>query len=187
MENSINFKTIKNRTYGFNLLELMLVIAILAITTVYAIPSMRQWYAEQNIESEANQLVAITNFAITEGLRSGYQVSLCGADIVSGKLSNAGCTGNWNNGVLLYQDVDNSGDYNNVNEKIKLISFNNNVQITPSQTQFSFNNQDSSGNKTICLSNTLNGNSFYAVKVAVSAYGAAIVCRENNNANCGGC
>ena len=52
-----------NKNAGFTMLELMIVIAIMAIGAVIAVPNMIQWKSESNLRGSANNLRADLNMA----------------------------------------------------------------------------------------------------------------------------
>ena len=181
MNHKLNLKS------GISLLEFLVAVSIMAIIASYAVPSISSWFVSLDVERAANQLVGFVNLARGEALRRGYGVTLCGGDFVSGTITTSGCSsdGSWNNGLLLFQDINSNGVYNGGNEKIKSAIFAKDVLVLAPSPALFFNNVAENGNQLFCIAKTLGSNS-YSVQVLVSNYGASIVCRKNN-ANCGGC
>lgn len=86
---------------GFTFIELLIVIAIVAIGLVLALPSFSDAIERNRIAAQTNELMAAFNFARTEAIRSNAQVVVCGVNA-----SNNGCdTSNWNRGWLIYRPV----------------------------------------------------------------------------------
>lgn len=54
---------------GFTILELMVVIAVLAILLTVAVPSIQQLIKNNRVTSQTNELVAMINFARNEAIR----------------------------------------------------------------------------------------------------------------------
>ncbi|MDE1711264.1 GspH/FimT family pseudopilin [Chromobacterium amazonense] len=62
---------------GFTLLELMMVIAILAITLAFAVPAYQSTIAAESIQAESNNLYGDILYARNEALRQGQYVLVC--------------------------------------------------------------------------------------------------------------
>ena len=91
---------------GFTLIELMIVIAILAILSTVAIPGFRDVIKNNRLATQANHVVAALGLARSEAMKRGRPVTVC----ASNRTQSACALGrNWSNGYLVWTDVDNSG------------------------------------------------------------------------------
>ncbi|PXX89401.1 pilus assembly protein [Marinobacter vulgaris] len=61
---------------GFTLIELMVVVAVLAIVATVAVPSFRQVIENNRLATESNRLFSAMSFARSEAVRVGDDVSL---------------------------------------------------------------------------------------------------------------
>jgi len=89
---------------GFNLLELLIAIAILGIITALAVPSFQSVSINSNLSTETNDLVSSLRLARSEAAKQGLNVTVCSA--------NAGltaCSGSadWSTGWLV---IDSGGN-----------------------------------------------------------------------------
>ncbi|HWP94287.1 MAG TPA: GspH/FimT family pseudopilin [Gammaproteobacteria bacterium] len=66
-----------NRSYGFTLIELMVVVALVAILATVAIPGFREMIANNRQVSRLNEIVASLHLARSEAVKSGASVSVC--------------------------------------------------------------------------------------------------------------
>ena len=100
--------------YGFTLLELMVVLAIIAILTTLAAPSFTQLIQSNTISSNVNTFLADMRFARSESIRRGGGVVMCRSDApeavnpTCGSGSGPGGHG-WVSGWIIFQDWDNDG------------------------------------------------------------------------------
>lgn len=72
---------------GFTLVELMIVVALLAVVATVAVPGFQALIENNQVTSTTNRLVGALNFARSEALREGQQVTIQPVD------------GDWSNGV----------------------------------------------------------------------------------------
>ena len=85
---------------GFTLLELIIIVAILGITTALAVPGLREMVSNNRIQSNASDFVAALQFAKAEAVARVNPVTLCkGADLI-------GCAadGGWQQGWIVFSD-----------------------------------------------------------------------------------
>ena len=104
-----------HRAHGFTLLELMVVLAIVAILTTMAAPSLRHVLLSTTMSSNVNAFLADMRFARSESIRRGGGVTMCRSDApeaphpVCAHDSGADGTG-WVSGWIIFYDQDNNGE-----------------------------------------------------------------------------
>lgn len=64
---------------GFTLIELMVVVAVLAIGAAFAVPAFQQVIENNRLATEANRFYSTVTFARSEAVRLGEDVSLTAA------------------------------------------------------------------------------------------------------------
>lgn len=110
----INTSLIKNKTsYGFTLVEVLVVLSITAIIVGAATPSFMNIVANNRVAAASSELVIALNLAKSEAIRSGMTTELC-ASQTADQCNDAA---SWSDGLILFQDNDNN-DYVSNNEKI---------------------------------------------------------------------
>ena len=84
---------------GFNLIELMLGITVLAIVLGLGVPSFIDMIRDNRLISQTNDLLTALNFTRSEALKRGMRVTACPGSATA-------CTGgtDWNAGVLVFTD-----------------------------------------------------------------------------------
>jgi len=97
-----------NKHRGFTLIELMVVIAIVAILTTLAAPSFKAMIQSSNMTSTVNTFLADMRFARSESIRRGGGVVMCPS--ANSESSAASCTGSsgWEGGWIIFQDLNNT-------------------------------------------------------------------------------
>lgn len=103
-----------NKSHGFTLLELLVVITIIAILTMLAIPSFKQLIQSNTMSSNVNTFLADLRYARSESIRRGGGVVMCrsnapeAASPVCNNLSGPGGNG-WVSGWIIFHDFNNDG------------------------------------------------------------------------------
>jgi type IV fimbrial biogenesis protein FimT len=96
---------------GFTLIELMVVIAIVAILMVTAVPSFSRLIATTAVSGHVNTFIADARYARTEAIKRGRTVSMCRSDNpeAAAPACSAVASTNWSNGWLIFIDTDTDG------------------------------------------------------------------------------
>ena len=113
---------------GFTLLELIIIIAILAITTAIAVPGLRTMIANNRIASNASDFAAALQLAKAEAVARVNSVIVCKKNANS-----TGCiaSGDWSQGWIVFSDDNGNGGVDGGNnEAILLVHDALNADIT---------------------------------------------------------
>lgn len=85
---------------GFTMIELMVVIAVAAVMTALAAPSMVKVIASNRVQGEASSFVSDLMYARSEAIKRGRGMSLCASSNGKSCLT----TNSWNSGWIVYSD-----------------------------------------------------------------------------------
>lgn len=103
--NCIRTRALKEfRVPGFTLVELMIVIAVLAILLALAAPSFERSIATNRMSGQANQLLLAMQLARTEALKRRQPVAVCSS------ANETSCGGTWAQGWIVVTDDNQAGD-----------------------------------------------------------------------------
>ncbi len=102
------------RVLGLSLVELMLVLALAALLTSLAAPSMRSLWVQRSVLLAAEALVSDLRYARSEALQRARPVLVCQSD---NGLSCAGDRLAWAAGWLVFVDSNANGALDNVNSE----------------------------------------------------------------------
>ena len=94
-------------TPGFGLIELMIVIAIIAILTVIALPSYQRTIQRNRVITDANDLLAAINLARNEAVARGRPVTVCAS--ANSTSCDSTSNANWSGGYIVFTDFDPVG------------------------------------------------------------------------------
>ena len=102
MKNKIN--------YGFTLLELMVVIAVLAVLMGIAIPSFQTFIQNSRLESASESIYTILNAARQEAVASGQKGFVCRSSVNPVNEDDPQCNAaggtSWDFGLISYRSLD---------------------------------------------------------------------------------
>ena len=94
---------------GFTLLELIITVGIIGVTTAIAVPSMGIYIKNERLTSQINTLVSHLAFARNQSITQSQQTVIC--------ISNNGlnCNGtDWSDGWIVFADFDGNAAVNNL-------------------------------------------------------------------------
>ncbi len=104
-ENNKNHKTSKTKSNGFTIIELMVGIAIVAILSIVALPSLNNFTIGMRVDNEISQLHRLVLTARNSAINMQQNVILCPLDGIN-------CTaGKWDQELSVFIDVNNNGTY----------------------------------------------------------------------------
>lgn len=88
---------------GFTLVEIMVGLSVAGILLTVGVPSFRSVIQDNRLVTQNNELVVAVNMAKNEAVKRGMVVTLCRSS------DSASCTGNWQDGWIVFNDVDGDG------------------------------------------------------------------------------
>lgn len=95
----------KRLSGGFSLIELMTVVALVAVFLTLAAPSLSDMIQRNRVTSEVNTFLADLKFARSVAMKRGQSVTVCPSSNGLTCLAN----NNWHSGWIIFNDVDGSG------------------------------------------------------------------------------
>lgn len=95
---------------GFTIVELMITLAIAAILAAIAAPSFTAMIQDNRLATQVNELQASLGLARSEAIKLNENVTTCPSS------NGTACIGNWQNGWIVFVDVDADGVVANVND-----------------------------------------------------------------------
>jgi type IV fimbrial biogenesis protein FimT len=99
-------KTNPFKSKGLTLLELMITLAIAAILIASAAPSFRESIQNTRMVTQVNELQAALSLARSEAIKRNENVTVCRSN------DGASCTGNWQDGWIVFVDLNFNGSVN---------------------------------------------------------------------------
>lgn len=99
---------------GYTLVELMIVVAVMAVLLAIAVPSFRDATLGSKLSSYANNFVSSVNLARGEAIKRNAEIKLC--------VSTDGTTcasGGWEQGWIVFRDIDDNDTVNTADTLIQ--------------------------------------------------------------------
>src|SRR5262245_15057943 len=98
--------SMKHRSRGMTLLELMMALAVVAVLTAIAVPGIRQFMSNSRTTATTNDLVSALNLARSEALRRTANAVVCASD------DQETCSGgtDWATGWIAFTDPNANGE-----------------------------------------------------------------------------
>lgn len=94
------------RDRGFSLIELLVVVGVLAILTVWAVPNFSGLISSTRVTTTTNEIISALASARSLAITKGHGgATLCGSD----GPDDCDGSGEWNNGMMLFADGNSNG------------------------------------------------------------------------------
>ena len=121
----------KNRSYGFSMIELILVVAVISILTTMAAPSFRPLMDKWRIDQTVDSMKSTIYFARSEGIKRNGKIAVQ-------KMTNQQAPGcklaetnqDWGCGWFVFEDVNEDGRWQTSEEIFQSTSISPHVNVT---------------------------------------------------------
>jgi type IV fimbrial biogenesis protein FimT len=111
--------TMRRRSIGFTLIELMVTVAILSIVLGLGLPSMRDFVVANRLTSDVNSLIGFINYARSEAITRNQSVVICPKSNTTNACVNSQF---WNEyAIQMFIDEDGSGNRNTGDTLLKTL------------------------------------------------------------------
>ena len=94
---------------GLTLIELMVVLAILAIVVTMAVPSFKSLISMTQLRTATSHLVGVLNLARSEAIKRGWPVTVCKSADVAAAAPSCDEGAAWHDGWLVFVDYNQNG------------------------------------------------------------------------------
>jgi len=96
------------KSAGFTLIELIITVTLIGVVLSVGVPSFREILQSNRISVQTNELVATLNYARSEAVKRGINVTICKANVaVNASTCAAGV--DWENGWIIFVDQNTLG------------------------------------------------------------------------------
>ena len=135
---------------GFTIIELLLVVVMIAILSVFGLPAMGDFVKNNRLTTQINTLVGHLAHARSEAVLRSVPVALCASSDM------ATCSGvNWAAGWIMFIDTDRDGSFDAGEEILQvkqLLAGNNTLTSTVGGGAFSYDSRGFSASGTATFS-----------------------------------
>jgi type IV fimbrial biogenesis protein FimT len=112
----------KRISFGFTLIEMIVVLTILGITAAVAVPGMTHLIQSERLGTQANDLLADLNYARSEAIRRQKPITVCKSDdpTASAPACDATAANAWTTGRLIFVDDSKDGTHDAGEEMLRV-------------------------------------------------------------------
>lgn len=104
---------------AFTLIELLITLSIVSVMACLSTLSFSSIYQKESAASITQQLFNGLNFARIESIKRNKRVNICGSSDFTQ------CDGNWNNGFLIYVDINADGCFSKEDKLLRVQQYKN--------------------------------------------------------------
>ena len=133
MHRSSNMQLNRTKSNGLTFIELIIVLAVLAILLSWAMPSVRGSLARNQMLGQANELAGALALARSEAITRGLQAGVCAS---SDGVQCSGAATDWASNYIIFVDQDNGSDFDGGEPMLK--SFRGHAEVTQSTAASAF-------------------------------------------------
>lgn len=129
-------KTDSKRSFnrGFTVIELLIVIAVVAVMLSWAMPNLKGTLARNQLLGQANELASAMALARSEAVTRGTQAGVCAS---ANGTTCSGSSNDWDKFILVFVDQDRGSDFDNTEPLLKSLGSHEKVdQFAPAASYF---------------------------------------------------
>lgn len=104
-------KTCQKMYLGFTLLEVLVTIAILAIATMLALPTLNEFTVKMRVDNEISQLHRMLLLTRNTAINAEQNITICPLD------NNNNCSTNWHQAVTVFKDLNKNQRYDSADNE----------------------------------------------------------------------
>ena len=98
-----------NQQTGFTIIELMITMAIFALTLTVGVPSFKDTLNQNRLAIQVNDFITTLNLARSEAIKRSIQITVCKSAIPSAISPECTVSGSWSQGWITFVDSDKDG------------------------------------------------------------------------------